>query len=110
MEWTEQQNEDLRKLCKYAPRKDIEKAFPDRKWGSIFMQANRLNLKRNHNRSPWSDKELKILIDAWATNKTRDMIEDLLPERTWTGISKKALVLGLKKLKIEKNLRKRSLN
>ena len=55
-----------------------------------------MSISQNQFTNPWKKEEIKILKDKWG-KCLRGEIQELLPNRTWSSIGKKAYDLNLKK-------------
>lgn len=100
--WTQREEKILTDLWFQASPGDLLQALPRYSWTAIRRKAAKLKLKRIYKYKDWNDTELSILIGAYAQNKSRYQIENLLPNRSWMSIKSKANLLRLKKLRVER--------
>lgn len=96
--WTD---EELALLTEYYPKieryEEIEKLLPKRGIVSVRAMACRLGIKREHITyiDDWADEELNVLDENYPKTGVKK-VEELLPNRTFGGISRMASIRNLK--------------
>lgn len=100
IEWTEEEIELLREKYSTSTKQELLKLFPHRSWKSISGKAERMKLKKigKLKRNYWSDEEIKILRENYS-NKPKEELLKLIPDKNWRQIQDKASEIGVRKYK-----------
>lgn len=93
--WTAEEDEILK--IKYPKMgKQVMQSLPGRSWASIFGRVSRLGLTYDNPKKPWSDAEVRILLDNYANMDVSELC-GLLPGRSVYSIRHYAKRLKLTK-------------
>lgn len=100
IEWTEEEIELLREKYSTSTKQELLKLFSHRSWKSISSKAERMKLKKigKLKRNYWSDEEIKILRENYS-NKPKEELLKLIPDKNWRQIQDKASEIGVRKYK-----------
>lgn len=97
--WTDAENNLLSKVYPiYDNPDELLEHFPGRGYDAIRYHARSLGIKRPRRKNAWSQNEISILIENYASLSIDELLE-LLPRRTINSIYQRAFHLRLSKPK-----------
>ncbi|EFH87001.1 SANT/Myb domain-containing protein [Ktedonobacter racemifer] len=107
--WTEEEDALIRKLYPTTDAAEILKRLPGRTWRSILIRASKLRVTRElknvtnpvvigeghtKGRIDWTEQENAVIREKYPLADPLEILE-LLPGRTWNGVTKHASKLGV---------------
>ena len=100
--WTPKETQRLLNNYRYAPKKTLEKIFPDRTYTAIQVKARNMKLSKRLKYPPWSDEELSLLKTFQGSMLTFREIADYFITRTLAAVKGRFYRIGLEKSKKSK--------